>query len=257
MRKDGGEEMTTKQKVSQQAPTTHLVQEPTLKRSWESVLKNILKDDVRMSFGDPNTPKQALDSCQLVILSGEALTDITERKVPKTYQLGGNRLIGYEYEFTREYVENLTSLPEIEQPEYSYMQRLIEPFDQLDTMKKTLRGEYRHWIRSNRCQATTWRNGDTLRKSPPCLQRIQAMYIEEPEGVVLCYDWRSRDAFGAWPVNIIAITNMMIREVLRPNHLKLLKVRDYSTSLHIYDYNVDEAWNAIGGKPVKYEEMWK
>jgi thymidylate synthase len=72
------------------------------------------------------------------------------------------------------------------------------------------------------------------------LQRIWLRWYE-PNIVDVHYSWRSRDLYGAWPSNIVALTEMLNIEVIKPNNCIIGRIIDYSDSLHIYDYDLEEA----------------
>ncbi|RLG22651.1 hypothetical protein DRN77_05805 [Methanosarcinales archaeon] len=66
------------------------------------------------------------------------------------------------------------------------------------------------------------------------MQRIVIRYLGGDDADVHL-TWRSRDLYTAWQVNIIAIIDMLNREVIRPNGCRIVKIVDYSDSLHIYE----------------------
>jgi len=142
--------------------------------------------------------------------------------------------------------------------EYNYMNRLIEYghytvvshgrtvhdvhlnyVDQIKYMRKRLSEK----IVSRRVQAIIWRpNIDTTIKNPPCLQRIWIRYLDNDRVELHC-SWRSRDLYNAWNTNLIAMLDMINREILEPCSLQLVKLVDYCDSLHIYEADWTAAKN--------------
>lgn len=64
----------------------------------------------------------------------------------------------------------------------------------------------------------------------------------------------SRDLFSAWMSNIIAIVDMLNREVLKPNSLRIIKLVDFCNSLHIYDRDWESA-KKVRLVPVNPQEL--
>jgi len=93
---------------------------------------------------------------------------------------------------------------------------------------------------------TTWIPSiDAFSESPPCLQRIWMTLIDE-SSIEIHLDWRSRDLFGAWHVNLIALINMINRDIAMPLNCKIARIIDSCDSLHIYNGNWQEAVKTFG-----------
>jgi thymidylate synthase len=96
-------------------------------------------------------------------------------------------------------------------------------------------------IFSNRHQAITWiPEIDIMSPEPPCLQRIWVSLIDI-KAIEIHLDWRSRDLHDAWLVNLIAIINMLHRDIAKPNNCEIVRVVDSCDSLHIYAGQIDKA----------------
>jgi thymidylate synthase len=78
----------------------------------------------------------------------------------------------------------------------------------------------------------TRRNGNTM-WCGNCLQRIWIRYLKNNE-VELFLSWRSRDLYTAYQANLIAIVDMLNREVIHRNECKIVRLIDFMDSLHIY-----------------------
>jgi len=121
---------------------------------------------------------------------------------------------------------------------------------------------------SNRDQVITWIPDRDMfvSEDQPCLQRIQFFVYEYPRdkeygdkyagystGEVdkgyykgkaeFHVTWRSRDLFGAWNSNMVALTKMLNKEIFEPNNLELIRVIDFCNSLHIYEGDWESAKN--------------
>ncbi len=127
--------------------------------------------------------------------------------------------------------------------EYNYMDRLInypsrgKDVDQLKAIKDLLPQGV-----SRRRQAITWIPERDLfvKEDQPCLQRLWVRSIGDGNAEMHCM-WRSRDLYAAWNSNMVGLLTMIKREVLEPNNLKLVKVVDFCTSLHIYEADWESA----------------
>lgn len=219
----------------------NVIKETDFHNAWKLALEFILKNKYEISFGDLKNPKKAWDSTQVIWLSGGAIRQIERREIHPDYPF---KLVdNYCDELTREYLKNYHKKSDLEKFVYLYFERLVEPIDQLAFMKDNLSKQISSGVRSNQCQAITWRpEEDTISGSPPCLQRIQVLW-SEPDQVDVRFSWRSRDLFGAWQSNLIALVSMLNREVIHPNGCKIRSIIDYSDSLHVYITDLEAARN--------------
>ena len=121
--------------------------------------------------------------------------------------------------------------------------------DQIKTLNHFLATQIHNEISSNRDQSVTWRADDDLgADAAPCLQRIWIRYLGD-HSVEVHLEWRSCDLYTAWQVNIIALVDMLNREVIRPNNCRIVKLVDYSDSAHIYK---SDAYAANDVKSVRF-----
>jgi len=230
---------------------TNRVRSTNLQNAWYEAIKFVLSDGIDLCFGSPSEPKHCKDTIQEVILTGHALRQIEDHIVHPQYKFGGNLLEEYCKEFTREFLTEYYKKEINERFDYLYYDRLTEyagvsdhegPINQLHNMKELLKSQIDSEMASNFCQAITWeaeRDG-TYDTTSPCLQRIWMRWYK-PNIIDVHYSWRSRDLYGAWPSNIVALTEMLNREVIAPNSCIIGRIIDYSDSLHIYDYDLKEA----------------
>lgn len=55
------------------------------------------------------------------------------------------------------------------------------------------------------------------------------------------WNGNSRDLFSAWQSNVICLIDMLNREVVKPNNCEIVRIIDFSDSLHIYKTDLEEA----------------
>ena len=196
----------------------------------------------------------------LISMTGNAIKQIEARELHPQYPF--KRVEEYCNEFTRAFLEEYSSKPEKERFSYLYFERLAHyeapssssSSDQIALLKDALADQIKQNITSNRAQAITWYVPyDIQRSSPPCLQRIQIRSIPENK-VDVHLTWRSRDLFTAWQSNIVCIIEMLNREVLRPNNCQIVRIIDYSDSLHIYARDIEDA-KKVTLVPVSPQEL--
>lgn len=215
----------------------NVIREVDFLSAWEKSLCFVLDYGNEIVFG--RDKKQALDSCQLIELTGRAIDQIESRVVHPKFPFGGNRLDQYCEEYTREYLNKYDKLSAEEKFSYQYFDRLVNPVDQIMTMRDNLSIQIENNVMNNNCQAITWRTEeDMISVDAPCLQFLQVRYVGDNE-VDVHIHFRSRDLYGAWPANIIAIVDMLNREVIRPNKCKVARIIDFSDSLHVYEKDLD------------------
>jgi thymidylate synthase len=198
----------------------------------------------------------------LISLTGNAIKQVEKREIHPQYPF--RKVDEYCDEFTRSYVRHYLGMPKDERFAYLYFDRLtIYPccrdpscyIDQIMMLRQGLADQIGDAITSNRDQAITWQvDCDNATSSPPCLQRIQIRYIPEYK-VDVHLTWRSRDLYGAWQANIIAIIYMLNREIIKPNNCEILRIVDYSDSLHVYKTDL-EAAKKVKMVPVSPQEVF-
>jgi thymidylate synthase len=237
----------------------HLIEERNFHNAWAKAIHAVLARGTDMVIGGGAERKPIRDSCMLISMTGTALTQIEARELHP--QAPFKRIEEYCKEFTRPFLAAYRSKPPEEQFSYLYFERLAhyEPpegtrYDQLALLKAALADQIEQHITSNRAQAITWYvPGDLQRSSPPCLQRLQVRYL--PERMVdVHFTWRSRDLFTAWQSNIICLTEMLNREVVKPNNCRIVRIIDYSDSLHLYARDIADA-KKVTLVPVSPQEL--
>ena len=218
-------------------PPAILISETNFHNAWARAVRHVLRDGMRLTIGDSSEPKPIRDACVLFELTGNAIKQIESHELHPQFPF--RHIDQYCHGFTREYLSEYIKKPEPEQFAYLYFERLAmyEGLDQIRRLRECLALQKKVGITSNRDQAITWHPKiDLGNASPPCLQRVQIRYLGGNEdGVDVHLTWRSRDLYTAWQANIVAIIDMLNREVIRPNNCRIVRLIDYADSLHIYE----------------------
>lgn len=220
------------------------IEETNFHNAWYKAIHNVLRQPrTKLTFGSKEYSKNALDSIQTIILTGtlsnQAIGQIENKKVHPQSKFHGKALEEYCKEFTKTYIEEWYKTPKNERHDYIYAERLYED---LEEAKNTLKTVIETKVKSNFMQAVTWKHGTdgTYRQSSPCLQRIWWQWYEGNH-IDLHFDWRSRDLYGAWQSNLVALVDMLNREIFKPNNCNIARIVDRNDSLHIYEYDLHAA----------------
>lgn len=211
--------------------------------AWARAVRATLRDGTDMIIGDKKELKPIRDICAVIELTGNAITQIENREIHQQFPF--KFIDQYCEEYTPEFQKKYMNVEEeTKKFSYTYFDRLTYRHDinQLTVLKNGLADQISSGISSNRNQAITWIPGiDSISVAAPCLQRIFVRHIKNHK-VEVHLMWRSRDLFTAFQANIIAIIDMLNRDVVRLNGCKIVKLVDFSNSLHIYHSDLDAAW---------------
>lgn len=220
-------------------PPTILISETDFHNAWARAIWYVLRDGMNLTIGDESEPKPIRDACVLFELTGDAIRQIEARELHPQFPF--QRIDDYCEEFTKGDLSEYMIKPDKGQFSYPYFEKLstYEDIDQIRLLCKRLALQKETAITSNRDQAITWQPMTDLGSaSPPSLQRIQIRYLGD-DCAEVHLAWRSGDLYAAWQVNIITILDMLNREVIRPNNCRIVKLVDYTDSLHIYEGDKD------------------
>lgn len=217
------------------------IEERNFHNAYAKAIQAVLREGADLVIGGAEHRKPIKDSCMLISLTGNAIKQVESGEIHPQYPF--KRVSDYCEEFTFDYLKKHNKIPEKEKFAYLYFERLVSYFglDQLTTLRRQLFETREADITSNRFQAITWMPElDSKTVSPPCLQRIQIRYIPKNK-VDVHLTWRSRDLYMAWQGNVICLIDMLNREVIKPNNCQIVRIIDFSDSLHIYKTDLDEA----------------
>ncbi len=233
------------------------IREESFLRAWQKAAAFIDDEGVFRTIGGPKEKgseiierKKIRDACQMIILSGKAIVQMEKGVMHPKFPFGPKQLEEYCFQLTPEYVEKWQKMPEtdVHKFRYLYWERFTFPFNQIEALRINLSKLVDHDLSSNRVQAITWRpSEDAFNDEPPCLQRIQIIYLgKDQEGrgqLDIRTDWRSRD-INAWQSNLICLYRAFNRHVFQPNNCQVMRWIDYCASLHCYEDRLDKLHEA-------------
>jgi len=232
------------------------ISEKTIPEAWQKAMVEIWDKgfDVPTSFDVPGDPKSK-DATVII----EVKEPFAEPRIHKNYPGGLEQLEMYRLEVTHGVHDHWVNRFGT-QWNYTYHERLWaydsgdgKKINQLENMisiiekkVKKAREEGKEMdITNRRFQIITWiPSVDPFIIDPPCLQRLHFRLAPENEKensyrLNLNSDWRSRDAYKAWFMNVYAITDLqrlVAKEMSERTNLdiKVGRYCDKSDSLHIY-----------------------
>lgn len=211
---------------------TIFIEETNFHNAWTRAIRQVLMRGRDCIIGDATEPKPIKDLTSLIVLEGEAIKQIERRELHPQFPF---RMIDqYREEYTYEFDHSKFV--------YTYFDRLTNrEVNQLNSLREGLRIQIETGIFSNRNQGVTWNiEIDDDNVSPPCLQRIWIRYEGNNEAKVHL-TWRSRDLYTAWQANLVALVDMINREIIIPNNCKIIRIIDYCDSIHIYKSDIEQA----------------
>ncbi|MFA5432511.1 MAG: hypothetical protein WC319_06515 [Candidatus Paceibacterota bacterium] len=235
---------------------------------WAQIILFICLNGAYVIIGSKKQPKRIKDSVHLIEFSGRAIREMLDGTIHPQFPF--KNVAEYSDEFTRSFLSGYLKKPERLKFVYLYFERFVryivpEPkrkgllekliyffknlegadgdvlLDQLVVLRKQVAEQLKNAIASNRHQIITWQpHIDMDNESPPCLQRIWIRIYPNGDADIHL-DWRSRDAYAAYMVNLIGLMRMLNREIILPNGCAIVRVIDYCDSLHVYYSDLDAA----------------
>lgn len=217
-------------------PPTLMIRDHDFHNAWTRAIKYVLRFGAHLTIGDASNTKPIRDACITFELTGRAIDQIEKRELHPQFPF--RHVDQYCREFTREYLKSYLDRPSDEQFSYLYFERLAAyhgAINQIEELWYNLSQQIESGISSNRHQAVTWiASTDIHSDVSPCLQRIWVRWLGG-NATEVHLSWRSRDLYTAWQPNLIAIIDMVNREIIHPNGCTIHKIIDHNDSLHIYD----------------------
>jgi thymidylate synthase len=149
---------------------------------------------------------------------------------------------GFKHNFDYTYMDRFTMFPTMqwdgEDGEFKNLDQLCVLREILSTGKKD---------ESKRLQLVTWHPLlDMLSEHPPCLQSIWLYPLRSGE-MDVHIRYRSWDWFQAAESNVIAIMDMLKREVFEPCNYELRYLRAWGDNVHYYLENEDQVKRVLYG----------
>ena len=235
---------------------TKLIEEKNFHNAYAKAIQAVVREGADLVIGGSQQRKPIKDSCMLISLTRNAIKQIENRELHPQFPTKRIHLDKYCEEYTFKFLRKYNKKSDNEKFAYVYYDRFVDYFglDQLMLLNNQLFDAREGNITSNRSQTITWiPEADSKISSSPCLQRIQIRYIPENK-VDVHLTWRSRDLYAAWQSNVICLIDMLNREVVKPNNCEIVRIIDFSDSLHIYKTDLDEA-KKVKLVPVSPQEL--
>jgi len=216
--------------MSMKEPELLVIEETDFPNAWAKGVRN------NLNFGFESN--EAKEHIIMLRLTGNAINQVLNHEVHPKFPSGAKFIDEYCKEYTYEYLEKYLKLPEEMKFSYLYFERFarypiingFDTFNQIETLYYNLRNSKN----SRQLQMITYiPEIDAFLKEPPCLQRIQVRQISD-NLVDLHYELRSWDYFGAMPTNIIAVTEMMVKYILKDDY-KINSINVIGRSAHVYN----------------------
>jgi len=221
----------------------------TLPESWQKAMFELWDKgmDVPTSFDRPGDPKSK-DATVMI----EVKEPFSEPRIHRIYPGSIESLEHYRLEVTHGVHDHWVNRFDEEQWNYTYHERLRaydsgdgKKIDQLGNMMDIITDKMKKGqdITNRRFQIITWMPGvDPFIKDPPCLQRLHFRIAPDENGAYklnMNSDWRSRDGFKAWFMNVYGMTELqrlVAKELSEKGNINVGVGRycDKSDSLHIY-----------------------
>jgi thymidylate synthase len=148
---------------------------------------------------------------------------------------------GFKHDFDYTYMDRFTMFPYA----FNGAKGKWDTLDQIAILKKLL--EQGNKDESKRLQLVTWHPlFDMESEHPPCLQSLW-LYPTRGGEMDVHIRYRSWDWFQAAESNIIAIVDMLKREILEPCNYELRYLRAWGDNVHYYLENEDQVKRVLYG----------
>jgi thymidylate synthase len=247
-------------------PTVHIVAN-SFPDAWYKAVKECMNNGalIKREYGKPVNTKSIISLIEI----NEPLQEPMLHSSFPTKELHLNEYIkqferGYDWKaqgFEYSYIDRLVNYPttDIYSRDDGYFKVERKPYTKAIDQIKVIRDKIAERIKkggeclvSNREQAITWvpERDLFIKEDQPCLQRAQFFIYSFPviEGDKIIpgkgefhVSWRSRDLYAAWNSNMIALTKFLDKEIFSINNLKIIRVVDFCSSLHIYQSDWESA----------------
>ncbi len=240
-----------------------LYERKSFPNAWVELVKDVMENGTEITFGgkikdkDQYEKKKAKELNMIVVLEKNALEEAINGMLHPQFPTKELHKIGYVREWDRGYdyikqgfLYNYENRCEAYEPSWSMAELQGKNIiDQWKLAKEDLINQITTGIQSNRNEITIANpsiDRFEIPDSPPCLRSIWLRW-DGKKGIEIDTDWRSRDLFAAWPVNIVGLLAAIKREIIESinkelnDYYRIIQYVDRSKSLHIYEYYWDDA----------------
>ena len=222
------------------------IMETSAMKAWERAMLFVAKSPLRLTFGGGTEVKHALDSQTSIILDENAIYELlNEQWHPNDPFCTLNRVRLYKQEYKKGF--------DASKFDYTYRDILEqgfrvqtgfivadgEPINQIEILKNGLQKQINENMGSNRNIAILFNPSidNFSGKATPCFNEILVRW--ESEGYCSVHTtFRSHDLASAWNSNMIALTEFINEEIVKPCGCKIKYWSEHNYSLHIYEYDL-------------------
>ncbi|HHT19626.1 MAG: thymidylate synthase [Euryarchaeota archaeon] len=199
-----------------------LIEAPTIKNGWETLVKKIIKEGSEIT--DERGSKTIELRNTLVSVENPLKLDI-----PPGYFWSGEKLEIYAEQFLSNDKKGFV---------YTYGNRLRKHFQDIDQIAESIR-RLENCHESRRATSVTWDPPtDTKEEEVPCMILVD-FKIRNGE-LHTTGLWRSHDIYGAWFPNAVGLTRLS-QYVAQEVGVEVGTLTIHSISAHIYEVNFEEA----------------
>ena len=212
-------------------------------KAWERAMYFIANSPLKLKFGGGTEVKHAFDSQVSIILDQNAIDELlNEQWHPSDPFCTKDRVKAYKAEYKKEFDASVF--------DYTYRNILEEGFgyfngafiyknvNQIDILRNGLKKQIDEQMGSNRNIAILFNPvaDNNPGRARPCWNEILVRW--EKEGYCSIHTtFRSHD-MSAWNPNMLAISEFVNEEIVKPCGCKILYWSEHNYSLHIYEYDL-------------------
>ena len=199
-----------------------LIEAPTIKKGWETLVKKIMKEGSHIK---DERGSLTIELRNTVV----AVENPLKLDIPPGYFWSGEKLEIYAEQFLSKDKKGFV---------YTYGNRLRKHFQDIDQIAEAIR-RLKNCNESRRAISVTWDPPtDTKQEEVPCMILVDFKIRDgklHTTGL-----WRSQDIYGAWFPNAVGLTRLS-QYVAQEVGVEVGTLTIHSISAHIYEVNFEEA----------------
>ncbi|MCK4529449.1 hypothetical protein KAW18_18955 [candidate division WOR-3 bacterium] len=223
-------------------------------KAWERAMLFVAKSPLGLTFGGGTEIKHALDSQASIILDENAVNELlNEQWHPSDPFCTPERIKAYKMEYKKEFDASTFDYTYRDILENSFTNPILsfdeteikgwENINQIDILRAGLQQQINENMGSNRNIAVLFNPvvDNFSGKAIPCFNEILIRW--ESTGYCSIHTtFRSHD-LSAWNANMLALTEFINEEIVKPCECKIQYWSEHNYSLHIYDYALNVVEN--------------
>lgn len=201
----------------------------------------IANSPLDLKFGGGTEVKHALDSQVQIILDQNAVNELlNEQWHPSDPFCTPSRIKEYKAEYKKKFGSDVFDYTyrNILEEGFRYPPRPKTPVNQINILRNGLQKQIDEQMGSNRNIAVLFNpsTDNFSGKAIPCWNEILVRW--EKEGYCSVHTTFRSHAMNAWNANMLAISEFVYEEIVKPCDCKILYWSEHNYSLHIYTYDL-------------------